>query len=307
MRSVTRFVDAPFLRGAVKFAPVFDSLYARSSYRGASMGQHGKLPIWMLLILIGLAGIIAIVLPDFLPPFPFMETVRAIGAALFTAFVLGFTIDAWMKREIRRDVFFATLGYILPDEFREQIRRVVEHKFIADDHFMHVEIQTIDAERVRVTTSIESVVTNITANPESQRAVVHMDEWGFPGEPSTVEECTMSLPDGTVIEGTDRKEANCRLLVSSETRSIEPRGTAKLLRKFSEVRRINDMAIFEFLTPIRNPRIQLKVPDDIVCDCGFGSKDPVESSHFVRMHTLKGMYFPGAFMRLRWYPKAPNS
>jgi hypothetical protein len=292
----------PFLAGARGFQVLSNSLYHLQSGGGSAMNISGKLPPWVKLISIAVTGLAGILGPA-IWSFPLDSAVRDIGIALLAAAILAFTIDRWLKGDIAKDVFFATLGYILPDEFRQEIGRIIGFKLLCERHYMHVKITKIDDEHVRVTVTTERTLKNISSDPQPIRAFSHIDEWGF-AQRSRIEICRLELPDGTVIQPELPKKYDWTIEQSTPFRTIQPGQSAKSETKFSvsEVRRVNDQMIASYTAPTKNPEMQLDVPEEIICQGGFGSEEPVDRLAMNRQ-VLRGMYFPPAHMRLRWYPR----
>ena len=102
-----------------------------------------------------------------------------IGVALVVASILGFTIDRWMKGELRRDVFLASIGHILAPEFRAEVSRIVGYSLICERHLLLIKIESIGSGLVRITSHVERTIRNRSAYPQSIRNITHMDEWGY--------------------------------------------------------------------------------------------------------------------------------
>jgi hypothetical protein len=59
-----------------------------------------------------------------------------LGKAPIIAFVLGITIEPWMRKGLARDVFSAAFGYSMPDDFKEEIIRISSQRTICTKHIM---------------------------------------------------------------------------------------------------------------------------------------------------------------------------
>ena len=102
-----------------------------------------------------------------------------IGVALVIASILGFTIDRWMKAELRTDVFQASLGYVLQPEFRDEVSRIIGYKLICERHDLLVKIEKVSADTVKLTSSVERTIRNKSSYSEEIGNYVAVDEWGF--------------------------------------------------------------------------------------------------------------------------------
>lgn len=276
------------------------------------MTLKGKLPGWMVLSLFGVLGGLMVVLPRLVSGITWLRSYEGIsdgiGIAFLTAFLLGFTIDRWMKGEIQRDAVIAALGYIPPAEFRAEMLRIVQFKFMCEKHFMHIKIDKIDDEHVRVTAGTERLMRNITARRERMAGYMHIDEWGFPFERSNIDICEIEGPSGKVLV-CERPEILDDSTIKAVTQelTVGPNECASVRSKTTEIRRINDSLVWLFLTPTKNPEVHIDAPADIHCTFSFGPiEQKTESSRFLRKFRLDGVYFPPAHMRARWWPENPK-
>jgi len=264
-----------------------------------AMTIKGLLPRWAILLLIGAVGIIAIIAGHLLAG-TVGEVLRDLGIATLIAAMLGFTIDRWFKTDLVKDVFDAVLGHVLPEEFKNEIRTIINHKMLCENLYTKIELKEIDDNTVRMTVTTERTVKNITKTAQPVEAAIRIDDWGFT-EPAKVHECRMELPNGTVVEAKPVESPPSRIFFSSEEHKIGPNEEVKYFTKFSEIHRINDIAIFHYGSPTRNPVIEIDAPDSLGYAYGFGSSSPVLSARYTPRHTLQGVYFPTQSMRVRWW------
>src|SRR6516225_5870693 len=81
------------------------------------MNIWGKPPPWLVLLGILILGLLLIVVPNYLEWKGDLGIIPAIGIAFLTSSILGFTIDRWMRAELRTDAFQAALGHVLVPNF----------------------------------------------------------------------------------------------------------------------------------------------------------------------------------------------
>ncbi|HXC27609.1 MAG TPA: hypothetical protein VNV38_06610 [Stellaceae bacterium] len=229
--------------------------------------------------------------------------VEAIGTAFLVAAILGFTIDRWMKAEIASDVFRSTLGYILPPEFQGEIAKIVSFKFIGDEHEMWYDIEQITSDTISCRVRCERTLRNITNVSQKQNASIHIDDWGFDNK-SAIHRCEIHDSDGRLLENMIGVEARSDSTLYAETRevSVEPGSTIRVVTDFVEIRRVNDQIVTVFLAPSKNPRVHLNCKNfQFVLDFGV-LEQKTGMSAVSTTHTLHGIYFPPAPIRLRWWP-----
>jgi hypothetical protein len=96
------------------------------------MGLRGKIPPWLVLLGLFVAGLGLIVVPHFWEWKWDYGIIPEIGIALVVAAILGFTIDRWLKAELRTDAFLAAIGHVLAPEFRVEVSRIIGYKLICE-------------------------------------------------------------------------------------------------------------------------------------------------------------------------------
>jgi|SRR5712664_1391087 len=261
-----------------------------------------KLPIWVLLLITFLLGVVVILSAAYFEIHRDFGIVHEIGVAFMVAAILGWTIDFTLKSAIAEDVFRATLGHILRPEFRNEVSRITGYKFICERHVLVVEVKLLPNHVVEVTTSIERSCRNITAYPEKHRAYISFDEWEFPNGPSKMIECQMSANGQTFMAEKTRVEGYGEKWETKEA-TIKPNETFKIYAKFQEYRRDNDIVIFHFTMPSQDPEIEVKISPELAHTVSFGGPDETEKFSYAERYQLKGMYFPHQAMNVRWWPK----
>src|SRR5215203_7463320 len=80
----------------------------------------------------------------------------ALGESLIVAAALGFTVDFFYKRALARDAFEASLGYLLPEELKPELRWIYAQQIVCVEHQERITVRWLDDEgqpeprRVRV-------------------------------------------------------------------------------------------------------------------------------------------------------------
>jgi hypothetical protein len=275
----------------------------------------GKLPPWFVLVsfaVIGIVGLICLSVPTLLGLVPWQTIPSEIGTALLTALfiaaILGFTIDRWMKDELREEAIKATLNAIVLPEFQSELQRIFRYEFLCEYHFMRISIQCIASDQVRVTTSTERRLRNISGGFREIPGSIHIDEWGFEDTKSSIERCSIEDDDGKKDEAFVTTFPNAYSMRAETAKISVPHDKCVTVRSvFSEIKRMNDHFIGTFSNPTKDPIVQVEISDDLTYDFDFGRSlspgEKVEHSEHMRIHRLMGMYFPGFYMKARWWPK----
>jgi hypothetical protein len=226
---------------------------------------------------------------------------RDVGIALLTTAVLGFTVDRWLKLDIAVDVFRAALGYVLPDEFRDEVRRISNYKLVAEKHVLIFEIEQLDADTVRAVCMLERIIKNISSESQPYNALVAADEWGFPNAKSEIFECEVRDEAGNTDKFQHIENDGGVLKTSTNEIFISPQGRAFGFLKFSEIRRTNDHIMGVSTLPTKNPEIEVKISPNFEYSVSFGHPvERVQMAKYSPRHTMLGTYFPNQPMRVRW-------
>jgi hypothetical protein len=271
------------------------------------MKLSGKLPLWAILALFLMLGLALIVIPHFFEWQWDYGITPEIGIALLVASILGFTIDRWMKAELRTDVFLASIGHILAPEFRAEVSRIVGYSLICERHFLLIKIKSIGTGLVRITSHVERTIRNRSAYPQSIRNITHIDEWGYQkAGASEVVECILEI-DGVPTGADEPKKDAYSVYRQTTEKTLKPGQVANLRSKYVEYKPINDDLHYSFAAPTINPEIEVQVSDDLDCIFNFGTPtenaENVVVSKYAPKKQLIGTYFPHQAMRVRWWPK----
>ena len=85
-------------------------------------------------------------------------------------------MDTFLKRELARDVFAAAFRYVLPDELKEEVHRIINYKFLCIDSLSVITITALPNDLVRVGIRHERTFRNITDHTEPFFAGFAVDE-----------------------------------------------------------------------------------------------------------------------------------
>jgi hypothetical protein len=271
------------------------------------MRLWGSLPPWAILSLFALAGFGLIIVPAVLAWTWDVGIIHEVGIALLAAAILGFTIDRWMKAEIRTDTFKAALGHVMRPEFRTEVARIIGYKLICERHFLFIEIEKVDDDTVRITSAVERTIRNTSAHAEKIKNYLHIDEWGFAAGKSQIIECTLTL-DGKPIPSNKTVADDYTVLATTDEHDFRPSAVAEIHSKWIEYRRINDDNVYHFTTATVDPEIQVKLPAELNCVIGFGTPEQnIYQTRYLIKRRLTGIYFPHQTMSVRWWPKKLKS
>jgi hypothetical protein len=116
----------------------------------------------------------------------------ALGESLIVAAALGVTVDFFYKRALARDAFEASLGYLLPDELKAELRWIYGQQLICVQHEGHIVLRPLDGDdaseprRVRVEYEMWRTIRNVSNQRVEHPTFASVEEW-FRGEESGVD------------------------------------------------------------------------------------------------------------------------
>ena len=245
-------------------------------------------------------GIVGGIYNDYVP-WPWLShAVKELSSALLIASLLGLTVDIFLKREFARDVFVAAFRYVLPDVLKEEVRRIINYKFLCIESTSIVAIAKMPNNLVRVSISHERVFKNITGHSESFVGSFAVDEWGFP-ERSAIDQCLVE--GATTVDNPDYAGKTDAIGKRTESVEVKSGATIKSITRGSEVHRDNGELHMSFAHPSINPVVRVETYDGLSHSCTFGIPDErVIRSAISKQYKLDGSQFPGQHTRIRWWP-----
>jgi hypothetical protein len=255
-------------------------------------------------------GIILNVISPSLPWELLNHLLRDFSIALFVAALLAISVDRFFRTEFAKDVFNAAYSYLLPDELKQEIKRIIETKFVCVRHYMVLELKPIGNGLFRLEISIERTIKNISAYKQEINASFATDEWGFPVK-SEIKTAFMRFGGKDYPASKSRGDLSADAIgFESESEFINHNEEVQFVFRAHEIKMDNAEYLINFRHPTNNPIAEIRLPEGFSHSFGFGipgGGDMSKSSLFER-YELNGTQFPGQFMRLRWWPTpAANS
>ena len=267
--------------------------------------SKAQIKIWLVLGCITAVGAAGSLWHQDIPWSWLAHLAEALCPPLFIAGVLGLTVDTFLKRELARDVFVAAFRYVLPDELKEEVHRIISYKFLCIESTTIVSISSLSNDLVRVEIRHERTFTNITGHTEPFSGTFALDEWGF-SQKSEILECGLEIEE-TKIDADDNPDyAQKKDAIGKKTKSVNVKSgnMIKSISKGFEVHRPNGELHMQFSYPSVRPKVRVETPPGFSHSCTFGIPDEkVIRSSISQEYTLDGTHFPGQHTRIRWWPE----
>jgi hypothetical protein len=246
-----------------------------------------------ILIGIGLSGLILLLVSGPLGHFaatyisiiPWSEVLTALGIALIISAILGFTVDSRIKArltsELKEDVFRAAMGYLFPEEIRDEVRWFYNFPVVAERRSYHISIKHIEgnefADFVEVTTSDNVTIKNISNKKADVGVEIIADEWGIKGKPTQLIELGYEIKGKRIESGeTPPKEklrSNDSIEWSYGKVTLKPGDRINIWRKLKETKRISDNVWWVSVWPTTNPEIRIDCSPDLQAQVTYVGRD----------------------------------
>jgi len=115
----------------------------------ANRDNSAKWKLRLVAAVIAGVGVIGSIWHDELPWQWARELARDFSVALFVAGILAASVDTFFKTEFAKDVFNAAFSYFLPEQLKQEIRRIIEYKFLCVEHEMTLKLIPSDGDLIQ--------------------------------------------------------------------------------------------------------------------------------------------------------------
>jgi len=277
--------------------------------REASWWEKWRLSF--LMILVSLLGIILILVAYILETRGKgdWQLLRDIGVGFLVAGILGITVDQVLKRQLARDAFKASIGYILPDELKGEMEWIYETHVLCVQHIQICKLTPIDDEYCKLHVTMHRTFQNISLSRTSiDKPGVGLDEWFHKVGSSQI------LRFG-YVRGEEKWEADKNNFSKTECGweikdakkiSLAPNEEVTISFETEEIKRTNDANYWAFGYPTRSPQVIVEGYDGIHMKVRFGYRLPAEllGSNTYR---LTGTLLPDQRVEIRWWKEKDSA
>jgi hypothetical protein len=259
---------------------------------------------WLMVASLVILGSAAAIWGDSLPWEYLRPIAKDLGPAIFTAGILAGLVEPFFRNEFARDAFLAAFRYVLPPEFRDEVEKILRLSFICEKQVwsVTVEITKTQPDMVFVTTCFQRKLKNKTSSSQLYRGWYTVPDFKFPAGDSQIIDCQITN-DKETKKFEKAKDNGHYIEATTEQLDVAPDHTVEVLGKATQYRRTRDSVCETFTTPAVNPEIHVIVPDELEYEVDFGTSGDVEKEKYTERHKLSGVYFPGQFMQVTWWPK----
>lgn len=238
------------------------------------------------------------------------EPLEHLGAAMVIACLLGASIDWWYKREIAEEVFHATIGYIMPEAFRDQLRWIYSHKVLCERHDQNVKLKVLRFDTVEMECEIRRKFRNISNSTVDVSLGIAIDEWFNTNYQSQITQfsyshrgCTINVPSSKLNIPTAKREPSVR--IKPQKVELKKEEYVECWYTFKEYKKINDGHIVHFGSPTESPEVTVDADNRLDWEVRFPRESEVEKKE-VGKKTFRydGVLLPTQEIRIRWWNKS---
>jgi len=225
-----------------------------------------------------------------------------IGSTVFVVWILAGTVDVWLKKAILRDVFKATVGYLLPPELKPEMEWVYKQDIIAIKHRQSCKLTPLENDLVVLRVTINRTFQNVSQHMAKMKPTLAIDEWFHKERQSQILEFGYTGSNGKNF-GCKRRDYTLNI-EDREEKEVElpPRATFDTWFTYEEVKHINDEHFITFIYPTHSPFVEVEAFEGINIMVGFAMhKQHSLKTVGMNKYELTGTLLPGQQINIRWY------
>jgi hypothetical protein len=227
------------------------------------------------------------------------QLVHDIGIGFIVAGILGVSVDQILRRQLAVDAFRASIGYLLPEELRNEMEWIYSSHILCIEHSQTCELQSIDEETCSICTKTIRKFRNVSSSKELARLSVAIDEWFHNVGTSKILDFGYTKL-GTQIDNFEITKSTHSIGVKEQEVALAPGEEITYWCEAEEIKHKNDVTDWVFSCPTLNPIVIVKAFQGISFDVGFGYRSPAEELGS-GTYRLKGTLLPGQRIEIRWW------
>lgn len=235
------------------------------------------------------------------------ELIPELGKAFIIASVLSLTVDFVLKKrlesELKEDVFKAAMGYLFPEEIRDEVKWFYNFPLLASRRDHYITIEKINDQYVDVISADK---------PADIEVQIWGDEWGVKDRPTQLVELGYEHKNKRVQSAikppTERRHNNQSIQWTYGKVKLAPKGhhgdEIRVWRKLKETKGINDNIWWVSLWPTVNPQVRICAPEFEVNVGYMGREERAALEKYENgAYRLPGTILPSQVLIVKWWPK----
>ena len=241
-----------------------------------------------------------------------VEWVAHVFMAMAISGAIALLIEVTLHQQIAKDVFEAAIGYLLPDELKDELRWISGARFMCVKHTHTVRLKPIEGKSLLcVESEIVRIFKNITSENQMFKPGLGVWERFHDGLPSKI--LTYSFhPEGgekspNLASATKPNlEKGPVIGIGEQEKIVVPSGKhLTVLMLIQETLGENDWAYAHFGHPTKDVTVMVENPEEWLVDVRFSHRDSDPEIDKVGPHTwhLKGALLPLQGIRIYWCRK----
>jgi hypothetical protein len=266
------------------------------------------------LTLLGLIGVLILVLAHskaIEAPEIWRDLSAELGRALLIAALLGVVIDEALKRDLIRDAVSAALGYLLPQELKQELGWIYGQQVMASQSF-HVRLEHIPKDRVVILHgTVQRKLTNKAGKEITVDVQGGVEEWFIPGRETKLHSCIYVRHDKSTGKKTQTNvcigKGQYGLTYGPAVVPLAPEESIDVTFSYAMPHADHGLEVLSFRYPLVEPTILVEAPDSLLVSATFSHRtryrDEAPPESGVISHRLEGVLLPHQDIRIYWHRK----
>lgn len=227
--------------------------------------------------------------------------------AVLIASMLAASVDTFFKKQLAKDAFEASIGYILPEYLRDEMAAIYSNQIVCTDHSQTVEIIPLESSNhVMLKVSIERVLKNISNSDASSTPIIIIDEWLTPVGSSEIIGAGYSLngKDDTDYGADECSSAGPPVIMrKAKPISLRPGDIIRAWYSYKVIKQRSDVVSYGSKLATNRPRVRVISPDCFEWDVQFDHRADAHKQKYTGEVVLPGLLLPNQGVLIKWWDK----
>jgi hypothetical protein len=233
---------------------------------------------------------------------------------------IGLGVDFAIKIRLAQDVFEASVGYVLPNDLKPEVRAVFDVHIVCIDHRQRCVLKKVD-QTVILKEEIRRTLKNISDVAQPFPIFLAVDEWFNPLGRSQIlnlgysmgDKETIIVREGRLAQGEGNRMWMDDHVLHAEGKqvSLDAKKEIRIWQEFIEYKQANDDHFMFFTAPSKDPEVTFDVEDEsgeTLATAGFAHRlqnDVISRGPCTVV--LPGTLLPLQSIQIRWWNKEANA
>jgi hypothetical protein len=255
-------------------------------------------------------------IPDLFPAYPgfWVDLLEGVLEAIAIAMVIGITVDVALKKAFGREVFLASVGYILPTELRPEMVWLCQLNELCTQDTMICKLIPLGNYCIRFQVHRTQVVKNIGRRAYDLPLGLAVDEWFIKEDTiATIKKFSFITTKGTKwpengqLNKEHLEKLDCQLRVSKIPKvRLGKDEQITIISEFEEIYPRNGYFHMHIKYATSGARVTVTTPDDIGVQVAFTHREGQETLHSGHDYVCPFTLLPYQRIGIRFWDKTQS-